>query len=163
VPNRDLEPRRAAEDPEDLLPAADVRALLDLVAGTDVEELEVEHHGARVLIRREPTRAAAAPPPVGQAAPEARGVEPADDPFAGLVVVRSSLVGLFFRGKEPGAEALAREGEAVRPGQPLAIVEALRVPHLLEAPVAGTLERVLVQDGHAVEYGQPILLLRPST
>jgi acetyl-CoA carboxylase biotin carboxyl carrier protein len=145
---------------------AEVRALLDLVAGTDVEELEVEHRGVRVLIRRQPTPPRpAAPPrdPEQRVQPSAAGASAAEGGAPEHLVVTSGWVGLFFRGHEPGAEPLAREGDQVSAGQSLAIVESLRVPHAVESELAGVLERVLVEDGHPVEYGQPLLLVRPES
>jgi acetyl-CoA carboxylase biotin carboxyl carrier protein len=154
--------RQAATPPG--ISAADLASLLALLAGTDLEELEVQHGENRLLVRRDPARPPApAPTPPGRDA-----LRPADEgaeAFRGdrLLAIRSTLVGLFFRGGEPGAEPLAREGDAVRAGQPLATIEALRVPHAVESPADGTLERVLVEDGHPVEYGQPVMLLHPSS
>jgi acetyl-CoA carboxylase biotin carboxyl carrier protein len=76
--------------------------------------------------------------------------------------VRSSVVGLFLRGREPGSAPLVSEGDVVTQGQPLAVIESLRVPHTVESPAAGVVERILAQDGHPVEYGQPVMLVRPA-
>jgi acetyl-CoA carboxylase biotin carboxyl carrier protein len=146
--------------------AAQARALLDLVAGTDIEELLVEHDGVRVLIRRDPSESlkagavSASSEAVGR---RADGTEVQIDVALELVPVVSSVVGLFLRGREPGSAALAVEGDTVTVGQPLAVIESLRVPQTVESPAAGTLERILAQDGHPVEYGQTIMLVRPAS
>jgi acetyl-CoA carboxylase biotin carboxyl carrier protein len=158
--------RRLAGQGDGEIGPAEVRALLDLVAGTDVEELEVEQRGVRVLIRRQPTplRPATLPSdPERRADPSANGASAAEGGAPDHLVITSGWVGLFFRGREPGAEPLAREGEQIAAGQPLAMVESLRVPHAVESERSGVLEQVLVEDGHPVEYGQPLLLVRPES
>ncbi len=145
---------------------ADVRALLDMIAGTDVEELEVEYGGARISIGRKPSgeQMLFTEPPLDSGAEavalSANASGSTGEPASGQITVTASIVGLFFRGREPGAEPLALEGDPVTAGQVLAIIESLRVPHAVESPGAGLLEQVLVHDGHPVEYGQPIMVIR---
>jgi biotin carboxyl carrier protein len=134
----------------DELAPESLRELLRLLEATGVEELEVEAAGGRLLLRREPVAA----PTRLSAAPGALPAEP--------LVVTSPAVGVFHRGTEDGAPPLAAEGQVVRRGQVLAIVEVLRMPHPVEASVAGRLERFLVDDGQPAEYGQPLLVLVPS-
>ena len=140
-----------------------VRSLLDLVAGTDVEELEVEHEGARVLIRRAPSpRLLDSAVDSEAASATARGSADADSADDAPVTVTSPVVGLFFRGRERGDPPLVSEGDAVTAGQPVAMVESLRIPNLLEAPADGVVEQILADDGMPVEYGQPVLIIRPT-
>jgi acetyl-CoA carboxylase biotin carboxyl carrier protein len=142
---------------------AQARALLDLVAGTDIEEIEVEHDGIRVLIRRDPSDLSGGR--AGDDASEAvgtgeNGSDHQIDATREVVPVVSGAVGLFLRGRDPGATPLAVVGDTVTLGQPLAVIESLRVPQLVESPAAGTLAEILAQDGHPVEYGQTIMLVR---
>lgn len=133
----------------DELTPGSLRELLRLLEAAGVEELEVEAAGGRLSLRRAP----AAPARLSEA-PRALPAEP--------VVVGSPAVGVFRRSADDGAPPLAAEGDIVRRGQVLAVVEVLRMPHPVEAPVAGRLERFLVESGQPAEYGQPLLVLVPS-
>jgi biotin carboxyl carrier protein len=80
-----------------------------------------------------------------------------------LVTVLAPAVGRFHRGTEDGAPPLVAEGDEVEAGQVLAIVEVFRMPNTVDAPVAGTVQRFLVESGQPVEYGQPLVVLVPAT
>lgn len=95
-----------------------------------------------------------APEPVLAAAP----VEAVPDG----VVLRAETVGVFYRAPEPGAKPFVDEGDAVQPGQQIAIVEAMKLMIPVEADRAGTVLEVLVADGESVEHGQPLMKLAPS-
>jgi acetyl-CoA carboxylase biotin carboxyl carrier protein len=99
-------------------------------------------------------RALKTPPPRSDAPALPTVLEP-------LVVV-APAVGLFHRGGEEGAPPLAAEGETVTRGQVLGVVEVLRMPHPVEAPAEGRVERFLVESGQPVEYGQPLVSLLPA-
>jgi acetyl-CoA carboxylase biotin carboxyl carrier protein len=111
--------------------------------------LEVEVDGGRLVVRRDLASVAAA----GSGAV----VTPAPE----SVVVGAPAVGVFYRGTEEGVPALAMPGDAVPRGQVLGVVEVLRMPHPVEAPEGGRIERFLVESGQPVEYGQPLLILLP--
>lgn len=135
----------------------EVGALIDLVAGTDITELEVECDGLRVVLRREPGGAHAASV-VAVATTAAEPEPPAP------VYVSAPLVGIFHRGNGADGRPLVEVGDEVVPGQVVGIIEAMRLPNQVEAEVAGVVERVLVEDGEPVEYGQPLIeLRRPGT
>jgi acetyl-CoA carboxylase biotin carboxyl carrier protein len=145
----------------------ELKALLRLMEGNDVEELEVEEGGRRVRIRRRgappatmPTTplAAAAPRP----APAATLVAgPAPD-SAGLVPVESPMVGTFYRAPAPGAEAYVKEGDTVEKGAVLCIIEAMKLMNEIEAEVRGRIAKILVENGQPVEFGQTLFLLEPA-
>jgi biotin carboxyl carrier protein len=78
------------------------------------------------------------------------------------VTIRSTKVGFFHRGKGPGAAPLVAVGDHVRAGQPLGTLEALRKLAEVTSDVAGTIAGILVEDGSAVEYGQPLFEVRPG-
>ena len=123
--------------------ASDLAALLELVAGTDVTELDVTVGTTRLSLRRPAVLAATPAPP-----PPAVDVEPR--PLA----ITSPLVGIFH--------ASVSTGDDVQPGQSIGAVEALGMPTSVDAPQTGTVEELLVHDGSPVEYGQPLLILRRS-
>jgi acetyl-CoA carboxylase biotin carboxyl carrier protein len=140
-----------AESGDSLLTSAGLSAdqlneILALVSGTDVIELEVTIGATRLSLRR------AATPEVHDASPAERPrLTPAE---ARSLAIASPLVGIF----RPSVS----KGEMVSPGQSIGAIEALGLPTSVEAPQSGTVEDLLVQDGAAVEYGQPLLILRRS-
>ena len=121
--------------------AADLSALLELIGGTDIVELDLSVGTTRVRLRR----AASA------AAPRAAiSEQPAADDTS--LAITSPLVGVFRASVGTGADLEA--------GQSIGVVEALGLPTHVEAPHAGTVEDLLVASGSPVEYGQPLLVLR---
>jgi acetyl-CoA carboxylase biotin carboxyl carrier protein len=130
------------------LTSARLRELVGWLQQCGVEELELVAGAERLYLRR-----AGAPvePPTPAAAPAA---EP--------LVVGAPAVGLFHRGVEDGAPPAVAEGDAVRAGQVLGVVEVLRLPHPVEAPADGRVVRFLVTSGQPVEYGQPLVELLPA-
>ncbi|MBZ0070812.1 MAG: acetyl-CoA carboxylase biotin carboxyl carrier protein [Gammaproteobacteria bacterium] len=106
--------------------------------------------------RPSPHLPAAAPAPVspnGQAAP------PADD---GLVAVESPMVGTFYTAANPDSEAFVNVGSQISDGSVVCIVEAMKVFNEIKAEVSGTIERICVKNGDAVEFGQPLFMVKPS-
>ncbi len=128
----------------------ELQQVLDLVAGTDVAELQVSFGKGQVTLRR---RLEAAPQ--GQTLP-APALDSEGQPSAGdtPTAITSPLVGVF----RPTVKA----GDHVSPGQPLGAIEALGMPTSVDAPKGGIVEELLVADGSPVEYGEPLLVLRPS-
>ena len=76
-----------------------------------------------------------------------------------LHVIKSPLVGTFYRSPAPGAPPFVEEGDLVSPGQVLCIIEALKVMNEIESDVRGRVEKILVENGETVEYGQPLFLI----
>ncbi len=79
-----------------------------------------------------------------------------------LTKVDSPLVGTFYRKASPDAEPFVREGQSVRKGDTLCIVEAMKLMNEIEAPVSGKIEKILVQDSHVVEFGEVLFLIDAS-
>ncbi len=145
----------------------ELRALLRLMEGNDVEELEVEEGGRRIRIRRRapggegarlamtaalPTPAAAAANISSVARPEA----------AGLIPVEAPMVGTFYRAPAPGAEPYVKEGDLVHKRTVLCIIEAMKLMNEIEAEVSGRVVRILPENGQPVEFGQTLFLLEPA-
>jgi acetyl-CoA carboxylase biotin carboxyl carrier protein len=80
----------------------------------------------------------------------------------GFVKVESPLVGTFYRRPAPDAEPFAKEGDSISKGDTLCIVEAMKLMNEIEAPVSGRIEKILVEDGHVVEYGEVLFLINPA-
>jgi acetyl-CoA carboxylase biotin carboxyl carrier protein len=148
----------------------ELKALLRLMEGNDVEELEVEEGGRRIRIRRRsepgPTLQAV-PLPLQHAARQITETSSALPPAtgvpetAGLVPLESPMVGTFFRAPAPGAEPYVKEGDLVRKGTVVCIIEAMKLMNEIEAEVSGRVVRILVENALPVEFGQTLFLLEP--
>src|SRR5690606_37920973 len=94
-----------------------------------------------------------------QAAPEPAPVVPAAPPVVSGHVVKAPMVGTFYRAPNPGAAPFIDVGQAVKEGDPLCIIEAMKLLNEIEADQAGTIKEILVENGQPVEYGQPLFVI----
>ena len=140
-----------------------IRELAELLTETGLTEIEVERGDTRVRVARAPATtsvhvsgpAPVAHPPV--AMPESPA-EPADlASLAGTVI--SPMVGTAYLAPEPGGKPYIDVGEKVSEGQTLLIIEAMKTMNQIPAPRAGTVTRILVEDGQPVEYGEPLMII----
>jgi len=141
----------------------ELKALLRLMAGADVDELEVEEGGRRIRIRRRsdpaPRVAVTASPALATApAPTAAAADQTD----GLVPILAPMVGTFYRAPAPGAPVFVKEGDLVQNGTVVCIIEAMKLMNEIEAEAKGRVARILVENGQPVEFGQTLLLLAPA-
>jgi len=145
-----------------------VRALAELLDDTQLSEIEVEDGERKVRVARTLTAAAApvafAPAPVSApvaAAPAAAApaavAAPAADSFADAV--KSPMVGTVYLAAEPGAPNFASVGSAVKEGDTILIIEAMKVMNPITAPTSGTLKAVHVENSQPVEYDQPLFTI----
>ena len=145
-----------------------IRKLIDTLIEKQIDEFELEEEGRRIRIRRNvPAAVVAAAPvaavPVAAAAAAAVAAAAPAGEEAGLVTVTSPIVGTYYDSPAPGAPEFIKAGDAVEPGQVLCIIEAMKLMNEIEAEAAGTLVRKLVTNGQPVEFGQPLLLVRPRS
>jgi acetyl-CoA carboxylase biotin carboxyl carrier protein len=84
------------------------------------------------------------------------------DIAAGMLVVRSPMVGNFYRAPEPGAAPFVEAGQRIEAGAVVCIIEVMKLMNSLSADSSGVVRRVLVQDGETVEYGQPLIIIDPK-
>lgn len=156
--------------PDNASDIAFVKALAEVLRDNDLGELKVErgHKGASQLsVRISKHGSASAPvyaaPPL--AAPVAAPVAGApvaadtDDPAGHPGAVTSPMVGTVYLSPEPEAAPFVKVGDAVAEGQTLLIVEAMKTMNHIHAPKAGTVKRILVEDGAPVEYGAPLMIV----
>ncbi len=140
-----------------------VRALAELLDDTGLSEIEVEDGTRKIRVARAMTAVAAAPaayapPPV--AAPVAAAAAPATpaaDSFADAV--KSPMVGTVYLSPEPGASNFASIGSAVKEGDTVLIIEAMKVMNPIVAPTSGTLKAVHVENSQPVEFDQPLFTI----
>jgi acetyl-CoA carboxylase biotin carboxyl carrier protein len=147
-----------------------LKALLRLMEGNDVEELEIEEGGRRIRLRRRPAPGlfpqaavhALAPVPSGvvTASPVPPAVTAPDT--AGLTPVVSPMVGTFYRAPAPGAPPYVKEGDTIQKGTVLCIIEAMKLMNEIESEVKGRIAKILVENGQAVEFGQTLFLVEPA-
>jgi acetyl-CoA carboxylase biotin carboxyl carrier protein len=144
----------------------EIRRLADLLRDYGLTEVEVEREGVRVRLRREipPVAAlpggAARPIPPSAAASSAAAAAP-DSDEAHLLTIEAPMVGTFYRAPSPDAQPFVRDGDRVKKGQVVCIVEAMKLMNEIESKVAGRVVKVLVENAQPVEYGQPLFLLEP--
>jgi acetyl-CoA carboxylase biotin carboxyl carrier protein len=149
-----------------------VKTLIDLVQQSGIAELEITEGEEKVRISRGVTGAQqAAPvshvvalPQAGPAPPAAAGVPAAAaggeaTPSPEGHVIRSPMVGTFYRCSAPGAKAFVEVGQAVKAGETLCIIEAMKLLNEIEADQDGTVKAILVENGQPVEYGEPLFIL----
>jgi acetyl-CoA carboxylase biotin carboxyl carrier protein len=150
-----------------------LKTLIDLVSDSNVSELEItEAEGTVRIVKSAPAPVAmvtqmAAPAPVAVAAPVAAAPAPAAAPAAAPEVeaapaghtVKSPMVGTFYRSSSPGAKAFAEVGQQVKEGETICIIEAMKILNEIEADKAGTITKILAENGQAVEYGAPLFII----
>ena len=143
----------------------EIRRLADLLREYGLTEIEIEREGVRVRLRRElagpvaaPTAAAASTAPA-QVESVASAMPAASQ--AHLLTIESPMVGTFYRAPSPDAQPFVREGDRVKKGQVVCIVEAMKLMNEIESKVAGRVMKVLVENAQPVEYGQPLFLVEP--
>lgn len=146
-----------------------LKTLIDLVSESNVSELEItEAEGKVRIVKSAPVANAApvtytmAPAPVASAAP---AVEVAPAPVVVAAAepvghtVKSPMVGTFYRASSPGAKPFVEIGDTIKEGETICIVEAMKILNEIEADKSGTVTRILVDNGQAVEYGQPLYVI----
>jgi acetyl-CoA carboxylase biotin carboxyl carrier protein len=143
-----------------------LKTLIDLVSESNVSELEITEAEGKVRIVKGSgapvqtgpvSHVAMAPPAV--AAPVAVAVPaPVVEAAAGHVV-KSPMVGTFYRSASPGAKAFVEIGSQVREGETICIIEAMKILNEIEADKSGTITQILCENGQAVEYGQPLFAI----
>ncbi len=150
-----------------------LKTLIDLVSESNVSELEITEADGKVRIVKSAPVAVlpvAAPavvaPVVAPAAPAASApaaapaVAPAAEPAAPEGhAVKSPMVGTFYRSASPGAKAFVEVGSEIKEGEPICIIEAMKIMNEIEADKSGTVTKILCENGQAVEFGQPLFVI----
>jgi acetyl-CoA carboxylase biotin carboxyl carrier protein len=149
-------------------PAMDLRklkTLIDLVSESNISELEIAEADGKVRIVKATAQAAVPAAPAGTPALPTAGTGPeraaaeAEPPASRGNIVKSPMVGTFYRSATPGADAFVSIGSVVKVGDPVCIIEAMKIMNEIEADAAGTIREILCENGQAVEFGQPLCLI----
>lgn len=149
-----------------------LKTLIDLVAESGISELEVTEGEGKVRIVKSAPQVVAAPmqyapmpampaaaPAVAATAAPAASAEAAAPALPAGHIVTSPMVGTFYRSPSPGAAEFVKVGDTVKEGQTLCIIEAMKLLNEIEADKAGVIKEILIDNGQAVEYGQPLFVI----
>ena len=145
---------------EEGFPLAELRQLAELAQAFGLAELEVSRGETRIRIRREVARAELPVSPLLPSAPAAP-VQQLPQAGADLVTIEAPMVGTFYRAPSPGADPYVKEGDIIKEGQVLCIIEAMKLMNEIESRVHGRIAKILVENAQPVEYGQPLFLVEP--
>ncbi len=141
----------------------EIKQLMELLKNTDITEIQVEREGVKLKIKRERfMRSFEIEPPVKPVTPLVEIKEEAEETQR-LVTITSPIVGIFHRSPAPEASPFVEIGTAVKKGQVLCIVEAMKLMNEIESDSDGVVSKILVENGQPVEYGEPLFLIEPSS
>ena len=164
----------------------ELKEILQILEEKEITEFELEEEGMKLRIRKATAPSAnhasapvaplvatvlpslggpvvaAPPPPAPPAAVGAAAPAPAAEAEAGVTVVKSPIVGTFYRTPDPNAPPFVDVGDRVRVGQVLCIIEAMKLMNEIEAEVAGEVVKVHHETGQPVQYGEPLFAIRPD-
>jgi acetyl-CoA carboxylase biotin carboxyl carrier protein len=170
---------------ENILNLKELKEILQLLDEKEITEFELEEEGMKLRIRKagasvpsqpapvlapvvpaaSPAVAVAPPAAIAPAAPATAPVAPApaEEPVdAGVVVVKSPIVGTFYRTPDPNSPPFVSVGDRVKPGQVLCIVEAMKLMNEIEAEIGGEVLKIHHETGQPVQYGDPLFSIRPD-
>ena len=144
-----------------------IKTLIDLLEQSGISELEVKEGEESVRIARHPTGMSApmmyAPPPaLPAAAPAPVAPAAAAKPASKGHPVKSPMVGTFYRAPSPGAKPFVEVGQTVKQGQTLCIIEAMKMLNQIEADASGVITEILIENGQAVQFDQPLFMIEPA-
>jgi acetyl-CoA carboxylase biotin carboxyl carrier protein len=159
----------------------ELKEILQLLDEKEITEFELEEQGMKLRIRKasasapavvqalvpvpQPVAVAApAPAPVAPAAPVAAAppAAPAPEPDAGLVIVKSPIVGTFYRTPDPNSPPFVSVGDKVRPGQVMCIIEAMKLMNEIESELSGEIVTIHHESGQPVQFGDPLFSIRTA-
>ncbi|WP_347985988.1 acetyl-CoA carboxylase biotin carboxyl carrier protein [Methylomonas sp. AM2-LC] len=141
-----------------------IKKLIDLIQESDIAEIEISEgeESVRIIRYSAAPQVQYAPAPVIAAPTVATTTSntsaPAEEKFSGHVV-KSPMVGTFYRSASPGSASFVEIGQSVSVGETLCIIEAMKILNQIESDKSGKIKQILVENGHPVEYGQPLFIV----
>jgi acetyl-CoA carboxylase biotin carboxyl carrier protein len=154
----------------------EIKQLIEFIKTHDLSEFELEHDGVKIRVKSggnhhqvvaAPQVTAAMPaislgPPPAAVAAAGAAAAAADDEGGELAIVKSPIVGTFYRSAEPGAKAFVSVGDTVRKGQVLCIIEAMKLMNEIDSEYDGEITSIYVENGQAVQYGERLFAIKPA-
>jgi acetyl-CoA carboxylase biotin carboxyl carrier protein len=157
-----------------------IQELIKMINKSNIGEVSIEEKGFKLTIKQkeepvqqiitapmsaQPVAAAApapaAPVPAAAAAPE-KPARPAEPPVSNIVLIKSPMIGTFYRSPSPDKPSFINIGDEVEPGSVVCIIEAMKLFNEIESEVKGRIVKVLVEDASPVEYDQPLFQVEPA-
>ncbi len=136
----------------------ELKEIIALFEQADISELDVERQGVKIRLKK----GAETEPPIRhqpQAQPEAAPLPEEKPAGKNTVEIKSPMVGTFYRSPAPDAAPFLEEGEEVREGQVICIIEAMKLMNEIKSEVSGRIKKMLVENGQPVEFDQPLFLV----
>lgn len=149
----------------------DIEEIIELFERTDLNEIEVEKEGLKIRLRKDPPSVITASPGYTKIIEEKTAVtegskekkkEEESKTEENLVPIKTPMVGSFYRSPAPDAEPFVEVGDTVEPEQVVCIIEAMKLMNEIKSEIKGRIVKILVEDGHPVEYGQVLFLVQPE-
>jgi acetyl-CoA carboxylase biotin carboxyl carrier protein len=155
----------------------EIKQLIEFIKGQELTEFELEQDGFKIRIKSGqghhvvsvphmqasmPMMAAPMAPMAAPAAAPAAAAPAADDDGGELCIVKSPIVGTFYRAAEPGAKEFVSVGDTVRKGQVLCIIEAMKLMNEIDSEYDGEITSIYIENGQAVQYGERLFAIKPS-
>jgi acetyl-CoA carboxylase biotin carboxyl carrier protein len=161
----------------------DIKQLIEFIKGHDLSEFELEQDGVKIRIKSgnnhqvvavphlaatlpvvtTPVAAPQTPAQVAAAAADAKAVaDQAAEDGGEICIVKSPIVGTFYRSAEPGAKPLVSVGDTVKKGQVLCIIEAMKLMNEIDSEYDGEVTSIYIENGQAVQYGERLFAIKPS-
>ncbi|GAB2997477.1 acetyl-CoA carboxylase biotin carboxyl carrier protein [Cyclobacterium sediminis] len=150
--------------------AKEIQELIDFISNSGLAEVKIETDEFKLSIKKNSEVQAVAPaaspaPQVAQAPAQPSAPAPAEAtsaPADNLLEVKSPMIGTFYRSPNPDAEFFVNVGDSIQKGQPVCIIEAMKLFNEVESEVSGKIVKILVDDASPVEYDQPLFLVEPQ-
>ncbi|MEQ8416915.1 MAG: acetyl-CoA carboxylase biotin carboxyl carrier protein [Imperialibacter sp.] len=153
--------------------AKEIQDLIDFISKSGLEEVNIETEEFKIKVKRNSDaprmveHMPAAPAPVAAAPAPAAAAPAAPAPKSGndeskYLTIKSPMIGTFYRSPNPETDVFVKVGDKVKSGQPVCIIEAMKLFNEIESEVSGTIVKVLVDNASPVEYDQPLFLVDPS-
>ncbi len=154
--------------------AKEIQDLIDFISKSGLEEVNIETEEFKIKVKRNSDAprivehvAPSAPAPVAAAAPAPAAAAPAAPAKSGsdeskYITIKSPMIGTFYRSPNPETDVFAKVGDKIKVGQPVCIIEAMKLFNEIESEVSGTIVKVLAENASPVEYDQPLFLVDPS-
>ncbi len=148
---------------------SEIKQLIDIVNGSDLQETIIEEGNFKIILRRSmapvtPQLLSVQAAPALQSTPQVSTAAPAPaepEPVSDLIESRSPIVGTFYHASSPDSPPFVAVNDIVKKGDVLCIIEAMKLMNEIEAEVSGTIVEILVENGQAVEYDQPLFRIKP--
>ncbi|MFN3404083.1 MAG: acetyl-CoA carboxylase biotin carboxyl carrier protein [Cytophagaceae bacterium] len=162
--------------------AKEIQELIDFIANSGLAEVNIETEQFKIAVKKyadiparvieAPVQQIAAPAPAVAAAPAPAPATPAPAPKQeaatdtskdkNFITIKSPMIGTFYRSSNPENPAFVNVGDEVKPGQPVCIIEAMKLFNEIESEVSGKIVKILVENASPVEYDQPLFLVEPK-